>query len=417
MTALRLPQPILEGLDALKAGRGIGQLPAHILNDRSPVDPSDMAADYQAVVKFLIAYEGSSATFNAYRRELERLLQWAWHVEARSALRLAREDIERFVHFVVRPPAAWIGDRNAARFVTRSGEKTPNPRWRPFVATVSKADGRNGIHADRARYEASQASVRATFAVLSSFYDFLVEEKIVDFNPVALIRQRSKFLRTQHNAPVVRRITRLQWEYVMDATNEMAKRDPARHERTLFVMHCLFAMYLRVSELVADERSAPAMGDFRKDQDQNWWFNVTGKGNKDRTIVVSDDMLAALKRYRASRGLSPLPAPNEQTPLLTKAKGRGPLTSTRQVRRLVQDCFDAAFERMKDHGLEPDAYDLQAATVHWLRHTGISEDVKLRPREHVRDDAGHATMATTDRYVQSDRRERHASGKRKAVRE
>ncbi len=72
---------------------------------------------------------------------------------------------------------------------------------------------------------------------------------------------------------------------------------------------------------------------------------------------------------------------------------------------------------MKDDGLEDDASDLKAATVHWLRHTGISEDVKFRPREHVRDDAGHASMATTDRYIESDLRERHASGKQKIVKD
>jgi len=53
--------------------------------------------------------------------------------------------------------------------------------------------------------------------------------------------------------------------------------------------------------------------------------------------------------------------------------------------------------------------------VHWLRHTGISEDVKIRSREHVRDDAGHASMQTTDCYINSDERERHASGKRKKI--
>lgn len=46
---------------------------------------------------------------------------------------------------------------------------------------------------------------------------------------------------------------------------------------------------------------------------------------------------------------------------------------------------------MKADGLEDDASDLRTATVHWLRHTGISEDVKFRPREHVRDNAGHQT--------------------------
>ena len=71
---------------------------------------------------------------------------------------------------------------------------------------------------------------------------------------------------------------------------------------------------------------------------------------------------------------------------------------------------------MKDDGLEQDALDLKSATVHWLRHTGISEDVKFRPREHVRDDAGHSSMATTDRYIDSDSRERHESGRQKSIR-
>ena len=65
--------------------------------------------------------------------------------------------------------------------------------------------------------------------------------------------------------------------------------------------------------------------------------------------------------------------------------------------------------------MKDDALDLKESTVHWLRHTGISEDVRSRPREHVRDDAGHATMATTDRYIESDQRERHYSGKKKPV--
>lgn len=64
-----------------------------------------------------------------------------------------------------------------------------------------------------------------------------------------------------------------------------------------------------------------------------------------------------------------------------------------------------------------DAIVLKSATVHWLRHTGISEDVKFRPREHVRDAAGHASMATTDRYFDSDLRERHESGRKKLIKE
>ena len=58
---------------------------------------------------------------------------------------------------------------------------------------------------------------------------------------------------------------------------------------------------------------------------------------------------------------------------------------------------------------------LMAATVHWLRHTGISEDVKSRPREHVRDDAGHNSSATTNKYIDVELRARHRSAKNKPI--
>jgi len=159
------------------------------------------------------------------------------------------------------------------------------------------------------------------------------------------------------------------------------------------------------------------MGDFQKDHDGNWWFHVVGKGNKSRTITVSSDMLKALKRYRKHLGLTALPTSDEKTPLISKQRGKGAITSARYIREIVQTCFDAAYQRMSNDELKDDATELCAATVHWLRHTGISEDVKIRPREHVRDDAGHTSMQTTDRYIESDNRERHASGKRKKIKD
>lgn len=37
--------------------------------------------------------------------------------------------------------------------------------------------------------------------------------------------------------------------------------------------------------------------------------------------------------------------------------------------------------------------------VHWLRHIGISEDVKICPHTYVQDDAGHSLGAITDWYI------------------
>ena len=48
-----------------------------------------------------------------------------------------------------------------------------------------------------------------------------------------------------------------------------------------------------------------------------------------------------------------------------------------------------------------------------LRHTGILDDVKFRPREHVRDDAGHSSSAITDKYIEL--RERRSSARKKEI--
>jgi site-specific recombinase XerD len=251
--------------------------------------------------------------------------------------------------------------------------------------------------------------------VLSSFFNFLIQENYLKANPVSQIRQKNKFIRKKQLQSKVRRLSPLQWDYVIETAEKLASEQPLVHERTLFILNALFAMYLRISELVETSRWAPQMGHFQSDQEGNWWFMTVGKGNKEREISVSDAMLEALKRYRQSRGLPALPGPGESTPLIHKIRGKGGLTSTRQIRCIVQKCFDLACKLMEHEGFTEDADRLSSATVHWLRHTGISEDVKHRPREHVRDDAGHGSSAITDRYVDVERAERHASARGKQI--
>ena len=81
----------------------------------------------------------------------------------------------------------------------------------------------------------------------------------------------------------------------------------------------------------------------------------------------------------------------------------------------MQECFDLAADRLNSTGEKHEATLLRVATVHWLRHTGISEDVKTRPREHVRDDAGHSSSAITDRYIDVELKERAKSAKNKPI--
>lgn len=391
-TLAEMPNPYRERVKTLK----------HLLEGD---EPPHALEDYQYASEFLYSYRGSPDTFSTYRREIEHFLHWSWLIDGKSLKEARRENIEEYVEFARHPPKSWIGDRNVARYLEHEGQRVPNPDWRPYVTA---GDNRKG-----APYFLSQSAIQSIFAVLSSFFNYLIQEDYVEANPVAQIRQKSKFVRKSQSARAIRRLSELQWSYVIDTAEKMAELEG--DERTLFILNALFGMYLRISELVETPRWIPRMGDFERDHEGSWWFRTVGKGNKERQISVSDSMLAALKRYRKSRGLSELPAPGENTPLIPKNRGQGGITSTRQIRGIVQKCFNAAIATMTSEGRSEEAGQLESATVHWLRHTGISEDVKHRPREHVRDDAGHGSSAITDRYIDVELRERHASAKKKMI--
>ena len=368
--------------------------------------PENAVEDYQYASEFIYSYRGSPDTFNTYRREIEHFLHWCWVVKRQSITSIDRNHIEEFIDFSRSPPKTWISASNEARFIVGSGERKANPEWRPYTSSTASNGG---------EYALSQSSLQSLLGVLSSFFNYLIQEEYIKSNPIAQLRQKSKFIRKHQGASKIRRLSPLQWDYIIACAEKMAAEDPLVHERSLFIMQALFAMYLRISELVVTPRWEPQMGHFQPDTDGNWWFLTVGKGNKEREVSVSDAMLEALKRYRLSRGLSQLPSTGESTPLIHKTRGKGGISSTRQIRAIVQRCFDSAAAAMRRDGFVDDAERLADATVHWLRHTGISEDVKHRPREHVRDDAGHGSSAITDRYIDVERAERHASARSKAI--
>lgn len=371
--------------------------------------------DLQISARFLLAYKGSKGTFNGYRREVERFIHWSALVVNKSLDELNREDIEAYIDFCESPPKTWIGTSKPPRFLSKNGKRVPNSKWRPFVATVSKAQHRRGFAPDTRTFELSQHSIKELFAILSSYFQYLVQEEYTRQNPFSLVRQKSRFIRKTHGPIKIRRLSELQWQYVMENTEKLAGANPEEHERTLFILSALFAMYLRISELCASPRWAPQMNHFSRDGDGHWWFTTVGKGNKERRIAVSEAMLNALKRWRKHLNLTLLPSPADFSPILPKQKGQGPITSTNHIRNLVQTAFDSAIEALKQDNLEEEAETLHEATVHWLRHTGISEDVKIRPREHVRDDAGHSSSAITDKYIDIELRARHESARKKQL--
>lgn len=371
--------------------------------------------DFNHSLSFLKSYSGSQGTFNSYRREVERLLQWSWHIKQMPLKELKRDDIDQYIRFCQNPPKSWISLKKVPRYIIKDGLKQPNEDWRPFVVTLSKAAKKQGSSASIEQFSLSQGAIQEIFAILSTYFNFLIAEEFLVSNPVALIRQKSKYIRkSQHNTPI-RRLSNKQWQAVLEAAEQLAIEEPEKHERTRFILSCLYGMYLRISELAASDRWIPTMNDFSKDSNGHWWFTTVGKGNKERQVAVSESMLESLIRWRKFLGLSALPSPSDNDPLIPRIRGTGPMSDTAPIRRLVQVCFDKAAEQLRQSNQQEEADHLASATVHWLRHTGISEDVKIRPREHVRDDAGHCSSMTTDRYIDVEMQERYQSARHKRI--
>jgi len=347
---------------------------------------------YEAVRGFLESYANNEATFNSYRTHAERLLLWSLLVRGRPLLELRRSDAEEFLNFCISPPLGWIGKIVRNRYLTSNGSIAPNPDWRPFATSL-----------EANCYKLTPGSIAQVFSVCSSLYEYAIDEGFcTTVNPFRAIKQKSKFKNRSVQELTTKSLTPLQWEYMLEAAESMANSEPERHERSLYIAATMFSMYLRVSDLCGRDNWKPSMKDFRQDHDGNWWFHVIGKGNKAGKIAVREDYVELyLKRYRLYLGLSPLPLPNESTPLLMALNGKAGL-STRMIRFIMREVFDYAIDKMANEGRhEEEIQNLRVATTHWLRHTAATFDAPFRDPKDLQADLRHASLSTTQNVYYS----------------
>lgn len=361
--------------------------------------------DLKHAYLFITESSGNSgATFKAYRSAIERFLLFLWFKQGKTLPQMHRRDFLAFLEFAQNPDSDWIG-LHGKRFI----DGFANPDWRPFTLKPKKGKTQDEI---KPEYKTAEKTIESLISRLSSFFSYLLVEEYIPLNPVMQIRNKRKFIQKKEEDLPVKRLTNRQMEYSLVASDLMATEIPEMHERTRFIIHFMLSLYVRISEMVPSERHTPIMKNFVRDMDGLWWFNVIGgKGNKNRLIPMDEDDMANLARYRVSRGLPPYPGFNDEEPLIHKVKGSGQIKSDRSIRLIIQSCFDRAQRNLMHDGHVEDAATLHEATAHWLRHTGISEDLNAngRPLPHVAEDAGHTDVKTTSLYINSDMRDRHNS--------
>ncbi len=355
----------------------------------------------------------SEHTYIRFRSDIERFILWSVLIKNSPVAKLKKKDILAYADFCWQPPVSWIGYTNQQRFKFTHGFFESNSDWRPYKICPPKNQSSTAL--DKKKYRPSQQTLTSTFTAIIVFYHYLMSEERCLGNPAQLAKKDCRHFVTQSQIKEVKRLTGLQWQYVLETAIEMADSN-AIFERNLFVITALKTLFLRISELSERDNWIPVMGHIWQDDDENWWLKVFGKGRKIRDITVPLDFMPFLKRYRLSRKLTGLPASGESFVLVEKIRGRGGM-SARHLRRLVQQIFDQAYLKMKQVEGRDKAVRLREASSHWLRHTGASMEIERgRALKDLSEDLGHASMSTTDAvYVQTENKKRAESGKKRKV--
>lgn len=367
--------------------------------------------DYELAFEFLSSYGmRSEETFNSYRSDVEALILWMWKINGKNSLsETTRRDIEKFIEFCHEPAKDWVTSFRLRHFHEQGGELVPNADWRPFRVPKADTEGR----ASSVKRKIAHSSLLKLFSSLSSFFEFLADERHVEVNPIPAVKKRSPYMIKDAQIKKAHRYSEDTWYAIREELEQMANEDP-QYERALFTIILMKSCYLRVSELSDREAWSPTMGDFFE-LDGFWWLKIFGKGKKIRDITVPEAFLPYLTRFRRWRKLPNLPDHKEDFPLIPKARGSGNI-GQRQLTRLIDDALEEVSKRLSHKGDHEAAKQVSSGTTHWLRHTGASMDIDQRPLKHLSDELGHASLGTTDRiYVQSDQKERAQSGKLRKI--
>lgn len=332
----------------------------------------------------------AATTLAQYRIEAERLFWYARQVDVPiSAWTL--DEFSAYITFL-QAPAPWA--------IRKRGVPRGSPDWRPFLGPLS----------DR--------SAGQTQTIVTSLFDWLRDVGYLRFNPAVGLptvgrretHKQQRFVSTDDCA-LLREAIANRPEHSREARLLKA--------RDLFLVDLFALTGLRTTEAVTCwmkhvtiERVPDALRRAYPDAPEfQWLLQVQmGKGGKGRTVPC-DEIALSLQAYRLAFGLSPVPAPDENTPLILSVR-RSKWGSWKGVRSrqaiwdVITGLRDEAIAYARAAGRDVDGglvTRLSGASTHWLRHTyakGLAEAVKhgLDSRSAL-ENMGHSDQRTFNQYV------------------
>jgi len=367
----------------------------------------DANHDLSAIHSWLSLKNDNAKTYQAYKKELERLLLWAVLERGKALSSLNTDDCNAYLRFLkglTTADQSWVAVAPANK---RYG------KWKPFYYRAPKpAPSPASDTLDLPQRVLSPKSINYAKTVITGCMAWLVKQNYLkhnNFQELPNLKLAQSSLQTHNRAFTLKQ---MQWIFSFaEAQIQPGMVEFQANRRILFVLKFAFNTGLRLHELVAAR-----FGDIECLVDEyrdHYFLRVIGKRSRLRKTSLPATFIDELQAYLKVRGLPSqfdfLPHEAPLIPSLRDKAGRKHLTPAG-----LHKCLAAFFAQMFKHLEDSKEADkrfvskLRKASAHWLRHSYGSYLVNDKgvSLTYIRDELGHANISTTSLYLNVDAKQR-----------
>ncbi|WP_427501809.1 tyrosine-type recombinase/integrase (plasmid) [Methylomonas sp. MED-D] len=369
----------------------------------------DANHDLAAIHSWLSLKNDNPKTYQAYKKELERLLLWAILERKRALSSLSTDDCRAYIQFLKNLTTA------DQQWVTQQPANKRHGKWKPFYYRTPK--GAAPVLGDSTepappQLVLSAKSINYAKTVINGCMAWLVKQHYLthnNFDDMPNIKCAQTPLQTANRA-----FTLTQMQTILAYAQEQIQPGSATEtadRRLWFILTFAFYTGLRLHEL-----AAASFGDIETlddDQGAHYFLRVVGKHSKLRKTSLPSTLIEALQSYLRACGrpslFERLPAEAPLIPSLRDPTARKHL-SPAGLHKTLAAFFDQMYVTLSK---DPEAdlrlvNKIRKASAHWLRHSYGSylANDKQVPLAYIRDELGHADISTTSLYLNTDAKQR-----------
>ena len=272
------------------------------------------------------------------------------------------------------------------------------------IQDLTDEDGKSLLDWVRSYYSLSNTSMKHFGTVISTVFEFLRDENLLNKNPLRLHKKALR--KTESEVEVFSNSdTSIEtfldfetWEWLwhwLCSRNASNQRAIGNNKRDRFMFALLYHSGIRREELIKLKMKHVFY------RNNHWKMLVHGKGNKTRTVSVNSVLLSEFFRYRESLGLTNPPSVDDETPILVKSIGdRTKPYGLRSINLLIDQVKKQIHSAVNDYPGDLIMAQVDGMTTHWLRHTNATHRLSAGASlETTKDELGHSNPATTRIYA------------------